>query len=94
MNYILIDTSYLIFYRYFALIQWWKVAKPEQELGNPAENQEFRDKFKKIMIESVETIKKNLKLHTNKRQSPSSNSNRGARLSKVGNLEKSNLSRI
>ena len=70
MNYILIDTSYLIFYRYYALMQWWKIAKPEQELGNPAENPEFREKFKKIMIASVETIKKNLKLHTNKRQSP------------------------
>ena len=70
MNYILIDTSYLIFYRYFALLQWWKVAKPEQELGNPVENPEFQEKFRKVMVESVETIKKNLKLHTNKRQSP------------------------
>ena len=28
-NYILIDLSYFIFYRYFALIQWWKMAKQE-----------------------------------------------------------------
>ena len=35
MNYILIDTSYLIFYRYFALLQWWRVAHPDDDLGNP-----------------------------------------------------------
>lgn len=72
MNYILIDTSYLIFYRYFALIQWWGFSKPpEEQLTNPAENEEFREKFKKAIIESVENIKHMLKLHTNKRQSPS-----------------------
>ena len=67
MNYILIDTSYLIFYRYFALLQWWKFANPDSELGNPSENPDFCEKFRKIMIESVETIKKKLKLHTTKK---------------------------
>ena len=26
MNIIFIDMSYFIFYRYYALIQWWKLA--------------------------------------------------------------------
>ena len=70
MNYILIDTSYLIFYRYFALLQWWRVAHPEDDLGNPAENTEFKEKFIKQIVEAVENIKRSLKLHSNRRQNP------------------------
>ena len=70
MNYILIDTSYLIFYRYFALLQWWRVAHPDDELGNPGENKEFCEKFVKQIVESVDNIKRSLKLHSNRRQNP------------------------
>jgi len=70
MHYILIDTSYLIFYRYFALLQWWRVAHPEDDLGNPAENAEFKEKFIKQIVEAVENIKRSLKLHSNRRQNP------------------------
>ncbi len=63
MNYILLDTSYLIFYRFYALVQWWKLANKDIELGNPEENQDFCDKFRKSMIDSVKTIRKLLKLH-------------------------------
>ena len=28
-NYILIDGSYFVFYRYYALLNWWKLAKKE-----------------------------------------------------------------
>lgn len=68
--YILIDVSYLIFYRYFALIQWWRVAHPDDELGNPADNQDFCEKFIKQIVESVDNIKRSLKLHTTRRQNP------------------------
>ncbi len=70
MNFILIDTSYLIFYRYFALLQWWRVSHPEEDIGNPAENKEFCDKFIKQIVESVENIKRSLKLHKTRRQNP------------------------
>tara|TARA_B110001450_G_scaffold256350_2_gene286446 strand:- start:144 stop:959 length:816 start_codon:yes stop_codon:yes gene_type:complete len=64
MNYILIDTSYLIFYRYYAIIQWWKHAKKDEEVPyNPYENTEFVDKFTKTFLASVSTIKKKLKIH-------------------------------
>ena len=63
-NYILIDLSYFIFYRYFALIQWWKLAKPEEELGIPIDNPEFVEKFKKTFKEKLLDIKKKLKLKT------------------------------
>lgn len=67
MNYILIDTSYLIFYRFYALIQWWKFANSDVELGNPEDNKDFCDKFQKSMADSVKTIRKLLKLHDTKR---------------------------
>lgn len=63
-NYILIDTSYLIFYRYFALRKWWTFANKdipiEQEDNslNPA----FYEKFKKVFLDCIKNIKKNLKL--------------------------------
>lgn len=63
MIYLLIDTSYLIFYRYYALIQWWKIAKSDQELGNPNENEEFIEKFDKTFLDCINSIKKKLKIH-------------------------------
>jgi 5'-3' exonuclease len=61
-TYILIDISYFIFYRYFALIGWWKLAKPDDELGNPFENKEFVEKFKKTFIDKIKEIPKKLKI--------------------------------
>ena len=62
--FILIDTSYWIFYRYFAIIQWWKHANPDEDLfKNPYENKEFVEKFIKTFTESLEGFKKKQKLH-------------------------------
>ena len=66
MKYLLIDTSYLIFYRYYALIQWWRLAKEGEELDNPYENIEFVEKFNKMFIQSIDNIKKKLKIHKEK----------------------------
>ena len=64
MNYLIVDISYLIFYRYFALLQWWKLAKPDNELPEDQyESKDFVEKFEKMMIESLTTIKKKLKIH-------------------------------
>lgn len=61
-NFILLDTSYFIFYRYYALIGWWKLAQPDIELGNPIENKIFVEKFKKTFIEKLKEIPKRLKI--------------------------------
>lgn len=66
MIYLLLDTSYIIFYRYYALIQWWKIAKSDEELGNPNENAEFIEKFEKTFLECIKNIKKKLKIHKEK----------------------------
>lgn len=60
--YILLDTSYFIFYRYYALLNWWKLAKPEEELIIPFDNEEFVDKFKKTFISKIKEIPKKLKI--------------------------------
>ena len=63
-NYLLLDTSYIIFYRYFALLQWWKLAKKDMQLtDNPYETPEFVEKFEKLFLEQIQTIKKKLKIH-------------------------------
>jgi|UniRef100_A0A6C0CDE9 5'-3' exonuclease len=63
-TFILVDTSYWIFYRYYAILQWWNHAKTEQPLPeNHIENEEFLEKFTKTFLESLTLFKKKLKLH-------------------------------
>ena len=69
-NYILIDLSYFIFYRYYALIGWWKLAKEDDPLGIPIENEEFVEKFKKTFIDKLKEIPKKLKLESKSKSEP------------------------
>lgn len=59
MEYILIDGSYFVFYRVFALQIWWKNAKPHDDLTNPYENEEFLEKFESTFKSKIIEIKKN-----------------------------------
>jgi 5'-3' exonuclease len=59
---IFIDGSYFCFYRYYSLLNWWKLAKPEIVLDNPFNNADFVEKFKKTFVENVENIPKKLGL--------------------------------
>ena len=61
-NFILIDGSYFCFYRYYAMIQWWSLAKQGESLGIPIQNKEFVDKFISTFIEKVHDIKKKLNI--------------------------------
>lgn len=61
-DFILIDGSYYIFYRFFALINWWKLAKKDTPLDNPSENIEFIDKFKTTFTKKIKELCKKLKL--------------------------------
>ena len=62
LNHVLIDTSYYIFYRYYALLSWWKLAKPDIKLDIPYENKEFVEKFIKTFKEKLIEIPKKLKI--------------------------------
>ena len=43
-NLIIIDGSYFVFFRYYAVISWWKIAKKEPPLPeDPYQSQDFID---------------------------------------------------
>lgn len=56
-NFILIDGSYFCFFRYYAMLNWWGLAKQDEPLGVPIENKEFVDKFVSTFINKVQDIK-------------------------------------
>lgn len=66
-TYIFIDGSYFCFYRYYSLINWWKNAYPEEQIGIPILNPIFVDKFKKTFVEHVAQIPRKLGLPTNQK---------------------------
>ena len=61
-NFILIDGSYYIFYRFFALLNWWKLARKDDPLDNPSENEEFKKKFKSTFKSKIKEMCKKLKI--------------------------------
>jgi 5'-3' exonuclease len=61
-TFIFIDGSYYCFHRYFALLQWWKNAFPEEPLENPFLNSTFVDKFNKTFVDNLQQISKKLKI--------------------------------
>ena len=61
-NFLLIDGSYFCFFRYYAIMQWWGLAKRDEPLGVPAENEEFVGKFTTTFTDKISEIKKKLKI--------------------------------
>ena len=66
-TYIFIDGSYFCFYRYHSLLTWWKNAFPEEldVLKDPYQSEVFVNKFKKIFIETINKLPRNLGLGKN-----------------------------
>jgi len=62
-TFIFVDGSYYCFYRYFALMQWWKNAYPDEPLEDPYQNETFVEKFRKTFVANLEQIPKRLKIH-------------------------------
>jgi 5'-3' exonuclease len=61
-NFVLIDASYFIFYRYYALLQWWNISKQEPPLDDPSENERFVDLYRSTFVKKIKEISKKLKL--------------------------------
>ena len=61
-TFIFVDGRYYNFYRYFALMQWWKNAYPEEPLDDPFQNEKFVEKFKKTHVENLQGMTKKLKI--------------------------------
>ena len=62
-NFILIDGSYFVFYRYYAVMAWWKIAKKDTPLcEKPIKNENFVASFKRTFIKKIKEIPKKLKI--------------------------------
>ena len=66
-NYIFIDGSYFIFYRFHSLLNWYKLSHQDTEdisisLKEPFNNEEFREKFESVFISKLREIPKKLNI--------------------------------
>uniref|UniRef100_A0A6C0DGC6 5'-3' exonuclease domain-containing protein n=1 Tax=viral metagenome TaxID=1070528 RepID=A0A6C0DGC6_9ZZZZ len=61
--FIFIDGSYFCFYRYYSILNWWKLAHSDENLEDPITNNEFVEKFTKTFIDTLKQIPKKLKLN-------------------------------
>ena len=61
-TFIFVDGSYFCFYRYFALLNWWRISKPDEILEDPYQNEEFVAKFKKTFVDNLQQMPKKLKI--------------------------------
>jgi 5'-3' exonuclease len=61
-TYILIDGSYYIFYRLFALINWWKLSHKDDPCENLHENNEFVERFKDMFQTKLREIPKKINI--------------------------------
>ncbi len=52
-TFIFVDGSYYFFYRYHALMTWWKITYPEDSLEDPYENKLFVEKFKTLFVNNL-----------------------------------------
>ena len=65
MKYVIIDLSYFIFYRYYAVHNWWKKARKDIPLDEPIENEEFLNTFKRTFVSKIKEINKKLNFNKN-----------------------------
>lgn len=64
-NYIFVDGSYFIFFRYHALSTWWRNAKKEEPFPTePHLNEEFMEKFQRLFLKALNEIPSKLGLST------------------------------
>ena len=59
---IFIDGSYFCFYRYYSVLNWWKLARKDDPIVDPSQNEEFVEKFNKLFIENIQNLPKKLNI--------------------------------
>ena len=60
MNFVLIDGSYYVFFRYYALKVWWGLARKPEEPKEPSESERFMEKFRTTFVSKIEELDKKL----------------------------------
>ena len=61
-NYILIDGSYFVFFRYHAILNWFRLSHPDEDIAKADQHKDFIDKFNKTFITTFQEIPKKLKI--------------------------------
>ncbi len=64
MNFVLIDGSYFIFYRYYALCVWYNLAKLPGDPDLPCESEKFMQRFKSTFVDKIHNLDKNIGLES------------------------------
>ena len=59
-NYILIDGSYFVFFRYHAILNWFRLSHSNDDISKADQHPDFIAKFKKTFITSFQEISKKL----------------------------------
>ena len=62
MNFVLIDASYFIFFRYYAVKNWWGFARDTSEPKNVEESERGMEKFRTTFISKIEELLKKLNI--------------------------------
>ena len=60
MNFVQIDGSYYVFFRYYALKVWWGLARKPEEPKEPSESERFMEKFRTTFVSKIEELDKKL----------------------------------
>ena len=63
INYLFIDASYFIFFRYFSIENWFKLSHKGEEITDPINNLEFVNKFKKTFLSKISEITQKLNIN-------------------------------
>jgi 5'-3' exonuclease len=65
-NYLFIDGSYYVFYRFHSLFNWYKLSHPTENIDEtlkvPFDNEEFRTKYISLFEKKLQEIPKKLKI--------------------------------
>ena len=61
-NYILIDGSYFVFFRYHAILNWFRLSHSNDDISKADQHPDFIAKFKKTFITSFQEISKKLNI--------------------------------
>ena len=63
VNYLFIDGRYFIFFRYYSVMNWFKLSHKGEEINDPINNKEFVDKFKKTFLSKIREITQKLNIN-------------------------------
>ena len=62
-NYLFIDGSYFIFFRYYSIMNWFKLSHKGEDITDPINNLDFVNKFKSTFLSKINEITEKLNIN-------------------------------